>query len=116
MPDRLIRWIDDPGFFRIVCETDFDPMLACASRRGQEVNWSCVDLGDPFFCIAGAQGNISAWQTNTCTIISWRLTVCSCVINFGFQSISVLFKCDVLLSSLDDPVEVTWEAVGDERP
>lgn len=47
--DRLAGWIINLNFFPIICKTLFGPVPAYAAFcREQEVNWSCVDLEDPF--------------------------------------------------------------------
>lgn len=50
MSFRLTSWISDLRFSSIIRNTGFDPVLAyVAFRRGQEVDWSFVDLEDQFF-------------------------------------------------------------------
>lgn len=37
-------------FFEVICDISFDPVLYYfAFRRAQEVDWSVLSLGDPFF-------------------------------------------------------------------
>lgn len=48
-PDYLASCIYDLGFFPIVSNTRFDPVLGFFSfPTAQEVNWSCIDVKDPF--------------------------------------------------------------------
>lgn len=55
-PYRLARWIDHLGFSTVVCKTGFEPVLVYAAfQRGQQVDWCCIDLEDPFF-IDGVRG------------------------------------------------------------
>lgn len=46
----LVRWIIDLGLLVFIHKIGFDTFLAYAGfRRGQEVDWSQVDIGDCFF-------------------------------------------------------------------
>lgn len=83
---RLACWIDDMSFFRIIFKTGLDTALAfVALCREQEVDWSCVDLEDLFFCISGVQKTGSCRQTNACTNVGGKKTVNSSVTNVGLR-------------------------------
>lgn len=59
MADCLARWIYDLGFFTTICKTGFDPKLSfVAFCRGQEVDWTCIDLGDPYFLYDWRAGEV----------------------------------------------------------
>lgn len=48
MPNDLVYYIDDLGFFANACKTGSDPMLAYAVICcGQDVYGFCIDLKDP---------------------------------------------------------------------
>lgn len=65
MRNGFPRWIDNLGFFPIICNTGFDFVLAYfAFCCGQMADWSCVDLEDPFFLCLWRTGEVVALATN----------------------------------------------------
>lgn len=114
-PERPTDWIEDLSFFHTVCKTRFDAVQTFVTFcLGQQVDWSCVELRDPFF--------LHSWRTKgelglaTDRVhkrepeIYGRFVYIKCRI----PSLAVPFECDARLSRLDDVVTSFREAFGDE--
>lgn len=117
LPERLSRWIDDVVLFPIVHKTVFGPALAhIAFCHGQQVDWSCIDLKDPFFRYRCQTGDVIALANKHVRKRNRELDRQFIYHKHCLSAIAVLFKADGRLSSLDDALAATRERLGDERP
>lgn len=57
--ERLIRWIEEFGFFELIHGTNFDPVLSyVAFLRCCEAGWTLVDLEDLVFLYYESFGEV----------------------------------------------------------
>lgn len=112
MPHHLIYWIDDLGFFPIVQRTWSHPFLAYFAFCGrEEVNWTWVDLEDPFLLYRWREGRRLALRTNVCPKASARLMVRSYTMKVEIGLLQLILRLTSALAVLmtqSQPLERRW--------
>lgn len=117
MLDRLARLATDLAFFAIIYKTDFHLVLAyVALRRRQEVDWSCIDLEDPFF--------FYHWRVvEVIGLADKRVHELKCEFDGQFvyhehrlRAIAVQFWAGICPGSIDEAIPANRVALVDKKP
>lgn len=113
MSDRLAHWIDYLGFFQVVCKFVFAPVLVFVPlRRGEEVDWSCLDMDDAIFLYSWSKGELIGLAGRRVHdqkregYVLFEYNKCQLLF------IAVCFKADIRLSSLDHAIAGTQQVFG----